>query len=193
MQPGIAGLQPEQFRNYLLILARTHLHASVLLRRKLDASDIVQDTLLKAHQALSEFRGATEAEFMGWLRTILANQLADAARHFMRRKRDAALEESFRETLNSSSGRMARLAGKRTSPSQHVLRGERESLLAEALGRLPEDQATAVSLRYLAEFSVAEIATAMDRTQPAVAGLLRRGLKDLRERLMVLEQQNNVR
>jgi hypothetical protein len=42
------------------------------------ASDIVQQTLLQAHEHRDQFRGASEAELVGWLRTILANILAAA-------------------------------------------------------------------------------------------------------------------
>ena len=50
------------------------------LRAKLDASDIVQQTILHAHERRAQFRGQTEAEWLGWLRAILANVLAAALR-----------------------------------------------------------------------------------------------------------------
>jgi RNA polymerase sigma-70 factor, ECF subfamily len=187
MPAEAAELRPERYRNYLLVLARTQLHAGNSLRNKLSASDLVQEALLKAHESLSQFQGTTEAELMGWLRSILASKMADAARHFFRKKRNAGLEESLRRSLDDSSDQMSRLAGNDTSPSQHTLRNERAVILSEALTALPQDQATAIKLRYLRGSSVQEVAAAMDRTEAAVAGLLRRGLKDLRERLRTLE------
>ena len=53
-------------------------------------------------------------------------------------------------------------------------------LLAAALEDLPEDQREAVTRHYLDGETPAEIAAAMRRTGPSVAGLLRRGLKGLR-------------
>lgn len=187
MPADAAELRPERYRNYLLVLARTQLPVTNSLRNKLSASDLVQEALLKAHESLPQFAGTTEAELMGWLRVILANTMADAIRHFSRKKRNAGLEESVRQDLDDSSDQMSRLAGNDTSPSQHALRNERAVILSQALSALPEDQAAAINLRYLRGFSVQEVAAAMDRTQAAVAGLLRRGLKDLRERLKTLE------
>ncbi|MDA2923170.1 sigma-70 family RNA polymerase sigma factor [Acidobacteria bacterium AH-259-L09] len=177
-------LRPERYRSYLIVLARTLLRAGGPAEHKIDASDLVQEVLLQAHVARSQFQGETEAELVAWLRAILANKLADSVRHFARKKRDAALEQSYRETLDTSATRLERLVpAQQTSPSQKVLRRERALVLAEALADLPDDQRTAVELHHLSGYSVAEIAEQMNRTKASVAGLLRRGLKDLRERL----------
>ena len=70
-----------------------------------------------------------------------------------------------------------------TTPSEYAARRERGLLLAEALDSLPEDQRMAVELRYLGDCSLDEIAAMMERSKPSVAGLLRRGLEDLRLKL----------
>jgi RNA polymerase sigma-70 factor (ECF subfamily) len=70
-----------------------------------------------------------------------------------------------------------------TSPSGYAAARERAVMLAAALNELPEDQRTAVELRYIGDCSLEEVAAFMDRTTPSVAGLLRRGLEDLRGRL----------
>jgi RNA polymerase sigma-70 factor (ECF subfamily) len=63
----------EHFRSYLHLLARLQLDP--WLRGKLDSSDVVQQTLLKAHANIGQFQGQTEEELAAWLRQILANHL----------------------------------------------------------------------------------------------------------------------
>src|SRR5437764_11316223 len=116
-RPGQAGGKPlESYRDYLRLLARLHLDAR--LRGKLDPSDVVQETLLKAHEKLDQFRGSTDAELAGWLRQILANQLLQAMRQFSAGVRDVGRERSLEAGLEDSSVRLERwLADEQSSPS----------------------------------------------------------------------------
>jgi RNA polymerase sigma-70 factor (ECF subfamily) len=169
----------EDYRDYLHLLARLQLDPR--LHGKVDPSDVVQQTLVKAHQNREQFRGSSAAEQAGWLRRILANTLVDAARKF---GRELDHERSLEQGLNDSSARLEGwLAAEQSSPSEVAARQEQMLQLSRALARLPEDQRTAVELHHLRDTPVAEAAAIMDRTEAAVAGLLRRGLKKLRELL----------
>jgi RNA polymerase sigma-70 factor (ECF subfamily) len=169
----------EAYRDYLHLLARLQLDPR--LRGKVDPSDVVQQTLVKAHQNRAQYRGATTGEQAGWLRRILANTMIDTARKY---QRELALELNLEQNLHDSSARLeAWLAADQSSPSEVAVRQERLLHLATALSQLPEEQRTAVELHHLRDASVADIAEAMGRTEASVAGLLRRGLKRLRELL----------
>src|SRR6516165_3360692 len=88
-----------RYREYLLLLARIQIDPG--MRAKVDPSDIVQDALLKAHKAFDQFQGKTEQQLASWLRTILANTLANAFRALGRRQGDG--ERSLEATLEESS------------------------------------------------------------------------------------------
>jgi RNA polymerase sigma-70 factor (ECF subfamily) len=168
-----------RYREYLRLLARLQLDPR--LQGKLDPSDVVQQTLVKAQQARDQFRGQSEGERVAWLRRILANTLIDAVRKL---SGEVARQRPLEEAMAESSARLeAWLADAEPSPSEQVERQEQLLRLAEALSGLPDDQRLAVELHYLQDESLAEIARRLDRTLPSVAGLLRRGLQKLREHL----------
>lgn len=169
----------EGYRSYLLTLARMNLDPR--LQGKLGPSDVVQQTLLQAHQALGAFRGQTEAEWAGWLRGILVHYLANAMRDFHRAKRGVHLERSLEDAIHASSVRLLdALAGEQSSPSQRVQQEEELLRLAQALARLPDAQREALVLQHWHGWSLAQIGEHLGRTPAAVAGLIKRGLKQLR-------------
>jgi RNA polymerase sigma-70 factor (ECF subfamily) len=172
----------EAYRNYLCLLARSRLGPR--LRGKLDASDIVQQTLLKAHQARGQFRGGGDAELAAWLRQVLARTLADAARAFGAGMRDLGREQDVRARLDESSARLeAWLAADQSSPSEQAGRQEQLLRLAHALAQLPDDQRLAVELKHLHGRPVEEVGQEMGKSKAAVVGLLFRGLNRLRQLL----------
>lgn len=176
----------ERYRSYLVLLARLHL--APRLRGKLDASDIVQQTLLEAHQAVGQFRGRSAGEQAAWLRQILARNLANAARDFGRAKRDVTREQALRAGLDESASRLEGwLIAEQPSPSQRLERQERAVRLAEALAGLPENQREAVVLRHFDGQSLTAIGAILGCSTAAVTGLLHRGLKNLRQLLSELE------
>lgn len=160
----------ENARDYLRLLARSMWRPGIL--RETDPSDVVQQTLLKGHKNVHQYRGNTDAEWRGWLRAILENELRRAANG------NAVGLRSLDE-----SSRMLRgiVADEQTSPSQQVLRDEQLAQLAAALGKLPEDERTAVELKHLHGCSVEFISVQLGRTKQAAAGVLKRGMRRLRE------------
>ena len=170
----------EAFRSYLQLLARARLHP--LVRQRLDAEDLVQQTLLEAHQGLPGFRGGTSGELAAWLRRILARNLADAVRDLRRVKRDPGRERALEAALGRSSAGLERwLAAEQTSPSLAAERAEEHLRLAAAVAALPEGQREALVLRFWQGLKVKEVAEAMGLSPEAVAGLLQRGARALRE------------
>lgn len=172
----------ERYRGFLLMLA--HCYLSDRLRRRIDPSDIVQLTYLEAKRDLPAFRGETPAEFAGWLRGMLKNNVATAvARHVTTQKRSVKREvEASPKAAGQDSvgGWIYQLPGSTTSPSGVVMREEAVLSLLEALHQLPETQAEAIRLRYMEGLPLSEIVERMGKSDTAVAGLLKRGLQKLR-------------
>jgi RNA polymerase sigma-70 factor (ECF subfamily) len=151
---------------------------------RFDYSDLVNEALLRAHQQLGQFRGTTEAEFIAWLQRILENRAIDMIRDGQAQKRDVQRERSIEAAVKESSVRLDRLlASPETSPSERVQKEEQLVRMTRALDGLEQDQRQAVIARHLVGLKVAEIAAQMGRTEKAVAGLLLRGRRKLRQLL----------
>jgi RNA polymerase sigma-70 factor (ECF subfamily) len=172
----------DRYRSYLRLLAEAQLGRG--RRPGIEPSDIVQQTLLDAHKDRDRFRGRSQAESLAWLRRLLACNLADAARALARAKRDDARVRSLEEALDESSARLEHwLAADQSSPSEQAERNESLVRLADALAHLPEDNRRALVMRHCQGSSLAEISAELGRTPQAIAGLLKRGLAQLRDLL----------
>jgi len=173
--------QLERFRPYLRFLLR--LSWDTRLQTKCDPSDLIQQTLLQAHQGLSQYNGSSDRDLAAWLRQILANVIRERQRHFSRDKRNLEREQSLEDLLDQSSRRLSGFPVKDPTPSRQFEMGERALLLAAAMEMLTEEQEQVVVLHYWHGHSIAEVADSMGRTPDAVGGLLYRGVKKLRSLL----------
>ena len=182
-QNGSLGSLLQLYGNYLKLLATTQLDDK--LRGRFSPSDIVQDTLLEAHRDFCQFRGATEREFLAWLRRILINNIARVVeRHILAEKRDVRREISLDEvgrSLERSTARLvAVLAEEVASPSGDAQTREHVVVLADALAELPDDYRRVIVLRHLEGLPFSEVASRMDRTSGAVRMLWMRAIGQLR-------------
>ena len=155
------------------------------MKAKVDASDLVQQTMLEAHRGFADFRGTSEGEWLAWLRQILAHNAAD----FIRRYRGTEKRQVRREgsLYVRSAGRSEEYLRDPSDPgetsSELVSRREKEIELAEAVARLSEDDREVILLRNLQRLPFREVAQRMGRSRPAVQMLWVRALRKLQRML----------
>jgi RNA polymerase sigma factor (sigma-70 family) len=129
---------------------------------RLDADDVYQETWLAALRA---YPGLTDASNLrGWLFTIAHRKAIDHARARARRAMPVP-EPADLEAAPASDGAVTR-------PDED---------LWSSVAALPDKQRTAVALRFIADSAYAEIATAMEISEPAARRNVHEGLKRLRE------------
>ena len=169
-------------RSYLGFVARSQVET--WLRRKVDASDLVQETMLEACRDFDRFDGHTEQEWLAWLRKILAHNAADFVRHYRgTAKRAAGREVSFRDPDDSLGRGAPEPAAQQATPSQEFLLLDTELRVTATLAELSPDYQEVIVLRNLQRLSFNEVAERMDRTRPAVQMLWMRAIKKLQEAL----------
>jgi RNA polymerase sigma-70 factor (ECF subfamily) len=171
----------EIYRRYLRLLARIEIGRN--LQAKLDASDLVQDTLLEAHRNFPRFQGSSETQFVCWLRQIMAANLANLLRRYLGTQgRDVRLERALAVGLDQSSRLLDRsLIAPVSSPSHQASRREQAVLLADALEKLPETYREVIMLRHLEELPFAEVSRRMGRSLDSVEKLWVRAIAQLRK------------
>jgi RNA polymerase sigma-70 factor, ECF subfamily len=135
-----------------------------------EAEEVAQETFLRAHRALADFRG--DAKLSTWLYAI-------ASRLCLNR-------------LASNEGRMSRAraegldrlpAGEGGEPGADLERSEREVALHRAIAELPEERRMVVVLRDLEGLAYDEIAAALSLELGTVRSRLHRARLDLKEKL----------
>jgi RNA polymerase sigma-70 factor (ECF subfamily) len=176
--PEALGEALEACRGYLLTIAQRELDPK--LQPKGGASDLVQDTFLKAHLHFDRFQGTRDGELRAWLRELLLNNLRDFRRLYagsIKRQVDRETPLDCGVKGPESQG----LAADVPSPSGLAMRDEEAMRLEEVLTRLPDDYRQVLELRYRNGMDFDEIAGQMNRSQNAVRKLWSRAVLRLKQ------------
>lgn len=168
-------------RSYLGIVARAQIET--WLRAKVDASDLVQQTMLEAHRDFERFTGQSDQEWLAWLRRIMAHNAADFVRRYKSTAKRAATRERPIVRGGDQSTYQFEPAAAIDSPSQQLIRADRQLALTDALAQLTPDHQEVILLRNVQRLQFNEIAERMGRSRPAVQMLWMRALKKLEELL----------
>jgi RNA polymerase sigma-70 factor, ECF subfamily len=136
------------------------------------AEEILADTFERVLRSRSRFN-PRRASAKTWLYSIALNRLRDLARR----------REAEQRALDRSGAGEAGTAGDETA------RVEERSTVAAALAELSEEEREAVSLRYGADLSVAEVAKTLGVKVSTAEGRIYRGLRNLRDLLEPVRDQ----
>lgn len=160
-----------RLNNYLNLIARREI--SPCLNAKFDGSDVVQHTLLKAHQKFAHFRGHSELELRAWLKQSLLRDLAD----FARRYRSSQARDVQRET----NGDLVDSQFHHTeTPSWHVRRNELDQALYAAVEQLSERERFVIHARHRYGWQYPKIAAELGVPEPHVRKIWSRAVSRLK-------------
>ena len=168
-------------------------YAQRLLQNSLDAQEVVQDTFLRAHRALTSqysTERCVELQLRPWLFRITRNLSTNK-----RRGRRQELERPLTEATESLAGAGASRSYFPDWQVPFLCRIEhREELerLDRAIASLPLESRELVALRFIEEMSYAEIAGTTGQTEASLRGKVFRALRQLRDVLSVQETSHAV-
>ena len=175
-----------RLRPWLQMIADRELPAR--LRGRLEASDVVQQTLIKAWQGESKFSGTTHEERLAWLRVVLKNTIRDQQRRLLSTQKRAGNREYLTTELAGHDESPPPVIGNDSTASQALIAREQTQQLTAMMDRLPEDQRLVIQLRHFKGMTHESIAKQQNKSPAAIRMLWVRGLKNLRK--ISLEQSD---
>ena len=157
------------------------------VRRRVDASDVLQDAYVDLTSQLPNYVKDPKLPFFLWLRRITGQRLAKVHRdHLGTLKRNAALEVSFyRGGMPEASSHFlaSKLIGRFTSASQKVIRAEMQIKLQEALNSMNESDREILALRHIEQLDNNEVAVLLDISESAASHRFYRAIRRLKNNL----------
>lgn len=138
------------------------------IRNSWDVEDLTTTVFIKVYAKLDQYDG--RHPFGAWIFRIAHNTLID----YLRKKREYPVEQEM----------FASLVASEKLPEERVLKQESDEDLWRNVKTLTVDQRNVISLRYLADLRMNEIAEILGKSEASVKILHFRGIKKL-QKMMV--------
>ncbi len=173
--PHALGRALQSLRAYLRLMASRGLDPD--LAAKGDASDLIQETFLRAHRRFGDYRGRSPEEWRGWLRSILINSLAEH-----RRRYGVVAARRIGDEV-SLDGRDWAVASREETPSRAMIRSERAEAVLAAMDRLPAEYREIILERHRDKLTYEQVGRAHGISADAARKLWERAIGRLRQEL----------
>jgi RNA polymerase sigma-70 factor (ECF subfamily) len=171
------ALYVDRHRARLLAAIEPHLGAD--LRRRIDAEDVIQETLVSAFRVLKSTE-LTDQDVFAWLCRLAKARTIDLARHHKADMRSVRRDVSAETPVGDSEGDAVLadlLSASLTTPSGAVVRDEQLSRLNVAVSALPAETRELLRLRFVVGLPTREIAAQLEKSDEAVRAALSRTLR----------------
>lgn len=165
-------------RDYLLLIANQGIDPDI--RRKVGASDIVQESIMTAQANIQQFQGNTKGQWLAWLKQILVNDLRETRRSYKQVKKRSVDQERH---MDGTAPVAPLVADAHLTPRSNAVKTEEMELLLSAISDLPEDQQQILKLRNWERLSYEEIGERLNKSSDAVRKTWGRAVLKLQERL----------
>ncbi len=154
------------------------------LKVRLDPADLVQQTLLEAFRDFDSFEGDDILTFNYWIQRILDHNIVEAhRRNVVVSKRNINVERSIDDSRVVRPKLRESLEAREPTPSGLFTSEERARHVRTAVASLPASQREVIWLKHFQQWSLRRISHHLDRSEASIAGLLKRGTRNLRRLL----------
>lgn len=185
----------EEHRESVRRMIELRLDPAIVAR--VDASDIVQDTLVEASRRLDDYLRSSDMPFHLWIRQIAKDRMIDAhRRHRAAGRRSVERERPLdRPGFSSASSiqLLNQLQSEGLTPATQAIRQEMEAQFSAALEELEEVDREILLMRHFEQLSNQESARALKLSDPAASMRYLRALRRLRAKIGVDDSQADKR
>jgi len=155
------------------------------LQSKVGASDLVQETLVEAHDHFDRFEGDTEEELFAWLTTILKRRWSKSRDHYYgTAKRNVGRElplDGFQSHASDA------LIEDDATPSAAAIAHDEEQWVRRGIAQLPDEYRRVLLLRNWERKSFVAIGEKMQRSTEASRKLWSRAVEKLAGQLSTMK------
>jgi len=172
----------DRYRDQLRRMVSAHLDRR--LTSRVDASDVVQETLADAARQMDDYLRDLPLPFFGWLRQLAAVRIRETHRRHLFAQRRSITRESAAALSDKSALELGRqFVARDTSPSNRLMRQELREEIMKAVAALPPRDREVLLMRHIERLGMAEIADALGMAEAAVRARHYRALTRLRIKL----------
>ncbi len=144
-----------------------------------DLQDVVQETFIGVLRSAKDYRG--ESRLSTWILRIAHYKAVDALRRRrVMNRREEAIE-------NMSSDEVSFIGAASADVEEDVVNEQDILLVRRALAALPEDQREALTLRYVNQLRVEDVAAAMNVSRRKAELLITKGRAALKQQLINMD------
>lgn len=153
-----------------------------LLRNQADAEEIAQDTFIRAHRGLANFRGGSS--FATWIYRIAVNLSHNRYWYYFRRRRQDSVSLDQALTPGNPATLSELVADHTPDPAREAVTHEFAALVERCMGQLDVRHREVLTLRNHRNHSYDEIATNLGINAGTVKSRIARARTNLRELLV---------
>lgn len=147
-----------------------------MLKNREESQEAAQDSFIKVYQHLDHFQG--NSKFSTWLYKISYNEC-------LGRLRKKKIQFTLIEEITAEEDEQIHFQ----SGLEEMIREEREALIRNAIDQLSANEAAVITLFYLEELTVKEIASITSLSESNIKVVLHRGRKNLSHLIKKLSQK----
>ncbi|MFO0912932.1 MAG: sigma-70 family RNA polymerase sigma factor [Pirellulales bacterium] len=180
-----AQLERAFFRYRSRLKRIVELRLNWLVRRRMDASDILQEVFVDAYRRLDEYRQTNGWPVFLWLRFLASQKVAEMHRKHLRTEARSVYSEVSLHlgglSRQQSSEMIRQLMDAIVSPRSHLIRQEQNAHLMQAIDRLTNTDREVIILRHFEQLTNREVAQLLEISENGASSRYVRAIHRLRQ------------